>query len=200
MSYQRYWNESIETMPREELEAYQTEQLKEHLKYAYEHSPYYKQSFDESGVKPEDFKVLSDLSKFPFINKQIERDAQISKPLLGTLTAVPEEDVVFVSASSGSTGVPTLSPFTKTDFDEFQDIQSRLFWAAGMRPHDRYVHALNFTLFVGGPDVIGAQEFGGIMHLGRNHSFRTTPLYFAGISAYGDLDDSILCMVSWRNC
>jgi len=26
-----------------------------------------------------------------------------------------------------------------------------------MRPNDRYVHALNFTLFVGGPDVIGAQ-------------------------------------------
>jgi len=70
---------------------------------------------------------------------------------------VAEEEVVFVSASSGSTGVPTLSPFTKKDFEEFQDVQSRLFWAAGMRPNDRYVHALNFTLFVGGPDVIGAQ-------------------------------------------
>jgi len=61
------------------------------------------------------------------------------------MTAVAEEEVVFVSASSGSTGVPTLSPFTKKDFEEFQDVQ---------RPNDRYVHALNFTLFVGGPDVI----------------------------------------------
>lgn len=162
MSYKKYWNEAIETMPREAIEAYQTEQLKKHLQYAYENSPYYKQSFDEAGVSPEDFKVLSDLSKFPFINKQIERDAQLSKPLLGTLAATPEEDVVFVSASSGSTGVPTLSPFTKVDFDEFQDVQSRLFWAAGVRPNDRYVHALNFTLFVGGPDVIGAQNLGAL--------------------------------------
>jgi len=78
------------------------------------------------------------------------------------MTAVAEEEVVFVSASSGSTGVPTLSPFTKKDFEEFQDVQSRLFWAAGMRPNDRYVHALNFTLFVGGPDVIGAQNLGAL--------------------------------------
>ncbi|MEI7616270.1 MAG: hypothetical protein WCJ54_06105 [Actinomycetota bacterium] len=31
-----------------------------------------------------------------------------------------------------------------------------------MRPKDRYVHALNFTLFVGGPDVIGAQNVGAL--------------------------------------
>ncbi len=31
-----------------------------------------------------------------------------------------------------------------------------------MRPHDRYVHALNFSLFVGGPDVIGAQKLGAL--------------------------------------
>ena len=69
---------------------------------------------------------------------------------------------MFVAASSGSTGVPTLSRFTKEDFDEFQDVEARLFWGTGMRPHDRYVHALNFTLFVGGPDVIGAQKLGAL--------------------------------------
>ena len=41
------------------------------------------------------------------------------------LAAVPEEDVVFISTSYGSTGVPTMSPFTKQDFDEFQDTESR---------------------------------------------------------------------------
>jgi phenylacetate-CoA ligase len=109
-----------------------------------------------------DFKKLEDIRKLPFIDKKIERDRQVAHPILGDLAAVPERDVVFVSASSGSTGVPTLSPFTKNDFDEFQDVESRLFWAAGMRPHDRYVHALNFTLFVGGPDVIGAQNLGAL--------------------------------------
>lgn len=31
-----------------------------------------------------------------------------------------------------------------------------------MRPNDRYVHALNFSLYVGGSDVIGAQNLGAL--------------------------------------
>ena len=65
-----------------------------------------------------------------------------------------------MATSSGSTGVPTMSPFTQEDFDLWQDTEARLFWQAGMRPTDRYVHGLNFALYVGGPDVIGAQNLG----------------------------------------
>jgi phenylacetate-CoA ligase len=162
LSSRLYWDEKIETLPREELEKYQTEQLAKHLDLAYNKSGYYREAFDRAGVKPSDFKKLSDLAKFPFVHKKIERDRQILEPLLGDMIAVDEKEVVFVSASSGSTGVPTLSPFTRQDFDEFQDVQSRNFWMAGMRPNDRYVHALNFTLFVGGPDVIGAQNLGAL--------------------------------------
>ncbi len=158
----KYWDEEIETLPREELDKLQTTLLKEHLTFAYNNSVFYKASFDEAGVSPDDFHSLSDLRKFPFINKQVEREQQQKRPLLGNMVAVEEKDVIFVSASSGSTGVPTLSPFTKKDFDDFQNVESRLFWAMGMRPTDRYVHALNFSLFVGGPDVIGAQNLGAL--------------------------------------
>ena len=162
MSYKKYWDEKIETIARPELEKLQYKLLYEHLQFTYANSAYYREAFDEAGVSPDDLKTLDDLRKFPFINKYIERDRQLKSPLLGDMVAVSEEEVVFVSASSGSTGVPTLSPFTKQDFDDFQDVESRLFWAAGMRPTDRYVHALNFTLFVGGPDVIGAQNLGAL--------------------------------------
>ncbi|MGN0606944.1 MAG: phenylacetate--CoA ligase family protein [Oscillospiraceae bacterium] len=158
----KYWNEALETMPREELEKKQLEDLKEIVKFAYDNAPYYKRSFDAAGVKPEDIKTLADIQKFPFINKTTQRDTQGVGSFLGELAAVPEEDVVFVSTSSGSTGVPTMSPFTKQDFDEFQDTESRWFWQIGMRPKDRYVHALNFSLYVGGPDVIGAQNLGAL--------------------------------------
>ena len=158
----KFWDEELETMPREQLEKQQLKDLKEIVKFAYENSPYYKRSFDEAGVKPEDIKQLSDIQKFPFINKKTQRDTQGVGSFLGELAAVPEEDVVFISTSSGSTGVPTMSPFTKKDFDEFQDTESRWFWQIGMRPNDRYVHALNFSLYVGGPDVIGAQNLGAL--------------------------------------
>ena len=157
---QKYYDPEIECMPREELEQLQLGRLQEMVKWAYENAPYYKESFDAAGVKPEDIKTLKDIQKFPFIDKKTERDTQGVGSFYGGLCAVPEEDVIFMATSSGSSGVPTMSPFTQEDFDLWQNTEARLFWQAGMRPNDRYVHALNFALYVGGPDVIGAQNLG----------------------------------------
>ena len=162
MHKNKFWNEELETLSRKQLEALQLKSLQEELAHAYANSPYYKRAWDEAGVHPGDVKTLAELTKFPFIDKKTQRDTQGVGSFLGELAAVPEEDVVFVSTSSGSTGVPTLSPFTAQDFDEFQDTEARLFWQAGIRPKDRYVHALNFALYVGGPDVIGAQRTGAL--------------------------------------
>jgi len=157
-----YWEKELETLPRRRLEKLQLKWLQDHLEFAYQRSPYYRRSFDESRVKPGDVKRLEDLRQFPFTDKAVERDRQLAVPDLGDMVAVPEEEIVYVSASSGSTGVATLSPFTQQDFDDFQNVESRLYWSMGMRPRDRYLHALNFTLFVGGPDVIGAQNLGAL--------------------------------------
>ena len=51
---QKYYDPEIECMPREELEQLQLERLKEIVAFAYENAPYYKESFDAAGVKPED--------------------------------------------------------------------------------------------------------------------------------------------------
>lgn len=162
MSEKKYWDEKIETLPRADLEELQRRELKDILTFAYSNSAYYKEAFNAAGLTPADFNQLEDIQKFPFTNKATQRERQAKGGLLGDMIAVSEDDVVFVSASSGSTGVPTLSPFTRQDFDEWQDVESRLFYGAGMRKHDRYVHALNFSLFVGGPDVIGAQNLGAL--------------------------------------
>ena len=157
-----FWEPAVETLPRAELEALQIGLLREHLDHAYRGSPWYRHAFDAAGVSPREVRSRHDLARLPFVDKKVIRDRQLAAPLLGDLAAVSEREVVYVSASSGSTGVPTLSPFTADDFDAFQDVQARLFWAAGMRPEDRYCHALNFSLFVGGPDVIGAQRVGAL--------------------------------------
>jgi len=162
MITEKYWDESLETINRMELEKLQLESLKEIIKFAYDNSPYYKHTFDTANLNPDDVKSLADLAKFPFVDKKTERDTQGIGSMLGEMCAVSESEVVFVSASSGSTGVPTLSPFTRSDFDEWQDVESRLFYMTGMRNTDRYIHALNFTLFVGGPAVIGAQNLGAL--------------------------------------
>jgi len=90
--------------------------LKRHLGFAYANSPFYRVHFDAAGVHPTALNTLDDLRRFPFIDKTILRDRQIAMPPLGDLCATPERDIVYISASSGSTGVPTASPFTAQDF------------------------------------------------------------------------------------
>lgn len=158
---QRYYDPEIECMPRPQLEQLQLERLKDELRFAYENCPYYKRTWDEAGISPE-IESLKDLEKFPFISKATERQTQGVGSFFGELAGVPEDDVVYMATSSGSTGVPTMSPFTQDDFDEFMHAEARLFWQAGMRPHDRYLHGMNFALYVGGPCVIGAQELGAL--------------------------------------
>ena len=162
MSEQKYWEEEWETLDRAGIEAKQLESLKEIVKFAYDNTVYYKRSFDEAGVSPEDIHTLSDIRKFPFIDKQTERKTQGIGSMVGELCAVDEKEIVFISASSGSTGVPTVSPFTQKDFDEWMNIESRLMYQAGMRKHDRYMHGINFSLFVGGPCGLGAQGLGAM--------------------------------------
>lgn len=159
---QKFYEPEIECMPRPELEKLQLQRLQDMVAYAYENTVWYKRSFDEAGVKPEDIKTLADLARFPFVSKKTERETQHVGTFFGEMCSVPEEDVVFMATSSGSTGVPTVSPFTQEDFDLWQNTEARLFWQAGMRRNDRYVHALNFALYVGGPDVMGAQQLGAL--------------------------------------
>ncbi|MEO0036058.1 MAG: hypothetical protein RLZZ501_2081 [Pseudomonadota bacterium] len=169
----RFWAPTLETQSRAEWRALQLDLLKRHLAHAEAGSPYYRASFRAAGVGAESVRSLDDLRRFPFLDKRILRERQQAAPLLGDIAAVPESEVVYVSASSGSTGVPTLSPFTAQDFDDWMDYEARQFWSSGLRPTDRYCHSLNFSLFVGGPCVLGAQKLGALsIHAGTVPSER----------------------------
>jgi phenylacetate-CoA ligase len=172
-SSQRYWDEALETQSREAWNAQTLARLQSHLRLAYERSPFYRAHFDAAGAHPDQLRSLDDLRRFPFIDKAVLRDRQLAAPPLGDLCAAPERDVVYICASSGSTGVPTASPFTAEDFDDWIDYEARQFWSSGLRPEDRYCHSLNFSLFVGGPCVLGAQALGALsIHAGTLPSDR----------------------------
>ncbi len=172
-SSQPYWDPALETQSRASWKANALAHLQRHLAFAYDNAPFYRSHFDAAGVHPHDLKTLDDLQRFPFIDKKVLRDRQLAKPPFGDLCATPERDVVYISASSGSTGVPTASPFTSQDFDDWIDYEARQFWSSGLRPEDRYCHSLNFSLFVGGPCVLGAQKLGALsIHAGAVPSER----------------------------
>ena len=169
----KFWDEKLETQSRADWDALKLDLLQKHLQHAYANSPYYRASFDAAGVHPDQVKSLADIRRFPFIEKKVLRDRQNAVPPFGDLVAVPERDIVYISASSGSTGVPTASPFTAQNFEGWMDYEARQFWSSGLRPDDHYCHSVNFSLFVGGPCVLGAQKLGALsIHAGTVPSER----------------------------
>lgn len=158
----RYWDPAAETMPRDELRALQLAKLKYIVAYSYSHSPYYKELYDAAQVGPDDIKSLEDIRRLPTIGKcDLRRDIS-EHPRFGRILAVPEEDIVYVACSSGTTGRPLVSPFTKDGFEEVIDVSSRFFYGQGMRRGDRHIHCLNLSLFVASPAVLAIERIGAM--------------------------------------
>lgn len=137
--------EPIENASRDEIGALQLERLKWSLKHSYDNVAHYKKAFDEAGVHPDDLKQLSDLSKFPFTLKD---DLRQSYPF--GMFAVPEDQIIRVHASSGTTGNPTVVGYTKNDIDMWADLMARSIRASGGRPGDKVHVAYGYGLFTGG--------------------------------------------------
>lgn len=152
----KYWDEKFETMNDSAMEAYQTEQLNETLKWVYDKIPFYTKAFDEKGVKPSDFQKLQDIAKFPFTVKTDLRD---NYPF--GLCAVPMSDVVRIHASSGTTGKPITGPYTAADLDQWTDCMARGLWAQEVRPDSILQNAYGMGLFTGGLGFLqGAMRIG----------------------------------------
>lgn len=156
-SKQVYYQPEIETMPREELEALQLERLKALVARVYEKIPFYKESFDAAGVKPEDIQSLEDLEKFPFTVKQDLRDAYPFK-----MFAVPRSEVARIHCSSGTTGTATVVGYTMDDLNNWGDCFARFLYAAGCDENAVVQVAYGYGLFTGGLGAHQGGERGGL--------------------------------------
>ncbi|MGZ0235882.1 phenylacetate--CoA ligase PaaK [Streptomyces sp. CPS1] len=140
----------------EELRTLQLERLRASLRHAYEHVPFYRESFDKAGVRPEDCRSLADLARFPFTTKA---DLRAHYPY--GMFAVPRERIRRLHASSGTTGLPTLVGYTDNDLSMWADMVARSIRAAGGRPGDVVHVAYGYGLFTGGLGAhYGAERLG----------------------------------------
>ncbi|MFE9900819.1 phenylacetate--CoA ligase PaaK [Streptomyces achromogenes] len=145
-----------ERLGAEELRALQLERLRASLRHAYEHVPFYRESFDKAGVRPEDCRTLADLALFPFTAKA---DLRANYPY--GMFAVPRERIRRLHASSGTTGRPTVVGYTDRDLSVWADLVARSLRAAGGRPGDVVHVAYGYGLFTGGLGAhYGAERLG----------------------------------------
>ncbi len=146
----------FETLPREALVAIQLRRLQATVERVYATVPFYRNKFQEAGVKPSDIQTLEDLNKLPFTTKQDLRD---NYPF--GMFAVPMDNVVRIHASSGTTGKPTVVGYTARDINTWATLMARALVAGGASRGDIIHNAYGYGLFTGGLGVhYGAEKLG----------------------------------------
>ena len=147
---------AITRASRDEISALQLQRLQTTLQRVYERVPYTRAKFDAHGVRPEDLKSLDDLAKFPFTSKE---DLRQNYPY--GMFAEPQEAIVRLHASSGTTGKPTVVAYTQNDIDTWAGIMARSIAAAGGSRKDIIHVTHGYGLFTGGLGVhYGAEKLG----------------------------------------
>lgn len=104
---------------------------------------YYGNMYKELGIKgissQEEFEIL------PFSSKADLRNAY---PL--GIQAVPDEEVVRIHSSSGTTGKPVIIPYTKKDVDDWATMFARCYETAGITNKDRIQITPGYGLWTAG--------------------------------------------------
>ncbi|MBO0690685.1 MAG: phenylacetate--CoA ligase [Candidatus Dormibacteraeota bacterium] len=99
---------------------------------------------------------LEEVATLPFTVKD---DFRSTYPL--GLLAVPREDVVRLHMSSGTTGKPVVTAYTREDLELWATCMERVLRMAGVGPHDTVQNTYGYGLFTGGLGFhIGAERLG----------------------------------------
>ncbi len=150
-----YWDESVESFSRAELDALQLHRLKGVLQHA-GRAPFYRKKFDEAGVDVSSMDSLEDVRKLPFTTKQDLRD-QYPYGFL----CVPKDRLVRLHVSSGTTGQATAMFYTRHDVETWANLMARCMYMTGARPGDVFQNLTGYGLFTGGLGFhYGAERLG----------------------------------------
>jgi phenylacetate-CoA ligase len=124
-----FYDETQETMPPEEREAFRRAILRNAVKHAYENAPATRRKMDEAGVKPSEVNDITDLARIPVTRKADLKAIQKAELPFGGLAAAPPRAMRRIYVSPG----PTYDPEGR---EESHWRWEKAFVAAGFRPGD----------------------------------------------------------------
>jgi len=158
-------------------------QIKKAIKHAM-NSEFYKKYY--AGINVDDIKSMDDFRKLPFTDKEDLRDAY---PL--GLLAVPEEKIVRVHSSSGTTGAPVIIPYTQKDVHDWAVMFKRCYETAGCTSKDHIHITPGYGLWTAGIGFQAGAELLGAMAvpMGPGNTDRQIKMMI-------DLKSTVLCATS----
>ncbi|MBE6611871.1 MAG: phenylacetate--CoA ligase [Ruminococcaceae bacterium] len=160
--------------------------LKAALSYAAGNSGFYKKLYGDAGVDASKVETLADFEALPFSDKYDLRNAY---PL--GLQAVPDEDVVRIHSSSGTTGNPVIIPYTAGDVDAWAIMFARCYETAGIGKLDRIQITPGYGLWTAGIGFqAGCEKLGAMaIPVGPGNTEKQLQLM-------QDLGSTVLCATS----
>lgn len=138
------------------------------------------------GIDVDSINTQEDFEKLPFSEKANLRDAY---PL--GLACVPEEEIVRIHSSSGTTGTPVIIPYTQKDVDDWAELFKRCYEIAGITNRDRIQITPGYGLWTAGIGFqLGAEKLGAMtVPMGPGNTDKQ-------IKFMEDMGSTVLCATS----
>ena len=134
----------------------QLQQVDAQVKRLLKSGSFYGEVYRKAGISG--VSSQEDFEKLPFSSKDDLRNAY---PL--GIQAVPEEEVVRIHSSSGTTGKPVIIPYTAKDVDDWAIMFSRCYETAGITNKDRIQITPAYGLWTAGIGFqLGAEKLGAM--------------------------------------
>ncbi len=135
----------------------QISQVNKQIKALIKAGSFYGRKLEDAGIQS--VSSQEDFEKLPFSEKNDLREAYP----LGLMTA-PEEDIVRIHSSSGTTGLPVIIPYTAKDVEDWAVMFARCYETAGITNKDRIQITPGYGLWTAGIGFqAGAEKLGAMV-------------------------------------
>ena len=160
----RYFEETVETMPRKALETLQIEKLCSMLEQIYGRNRFYTDKLDAAGIHPDSIQTLDDLKRLPLTSKSELVQAQSDALPFGSNTTFEESAYSRFHQTSGTTGTPLRVLDTPESWDWWGRCWGYVLAGAGLTENDRLFVPFSFGPFIGfWAAVEGSQNINAMM-------------------------------------
>lgn len=167
-----------------QINSTQLQQVNDRMKNLVEAGSFYGKKLKEYGITS--VSNQAEFEALPFSEKKDLRDAYP----LGLMTA-PEEKIVRIHSSSGTTGVPVIIPYTAKDVDDWAIMFKRCYEMAGITNMDRIQITPGYGLWTAGIGFQnGAEKLGSmVIPMGPGNTEKQLQMMM-------DMKSTVLCSTS----
>jgi coenzyme F390 synthetase len=156
-----FFNEAVERLSREELDAVIDERVRYTVRYSAENSPFYRSWFRDHGIDPASITTHEDLLGLPVISGKTIREHQPPVTPEFMFRSVAWEKIFTIHETSGTTGTPKSFFLTWDDWLRYAEKYARSFVSQGFGRGDRIVICASYGMNVGANTMtLAARDIG----------------------------------------